>query len=207
MSQTIPVQKKSSTKLIALTVICIILAAGLVGVAAVYINNQSQISQKDDTIDSLTDEVAVLQLQLSQIPDSAVYLGQIANLKQQLEGLNDSYTGVFAEYTNLIKIVQMRASGIMYDSSFTQNANEQTILYENAVDYAGFVVVEATANATSTYAKVQYSFGEFNFDYNQTLGTSGTAAFPILPGNVQLLIGNVNETNSNTVTATATFYF
>jgi len=207
MSQTIPVQKKSSTKLIALTVICIILAAGLVGVAAVYINNQSQISQKDDTIDSLTDEVAVLQLQLSQIPDSAVYLGQIANLKQQLEGLNDSYTGVLAEYTNLLKIVQMRASGIMYDSSFTQNANEQTILYENAVDYAGFVVVEATANATSTYAKVQYSFGEFNFDYNQTLGVSGTAAFPILPGNVQLLIGNVNETNSNTVTATATFYF
>jgi len=207
MSQTIPVQKKSSTKLIALTVICIILAAGLLGVAAVYLNSQSQISQKDDTIDSLTDEVAVLQLQLSQIPDSAVYLGQIANLKQQLEGLNDSYTGVLAEYTNLLKIVQMRASGIMYDSSFTQNANEQTILYENAVDYAGFVVVEATANATSTYAKVQYSFGEFNFDYNQTLGTSGTAAFPILPGNVQLLIGNVNETNSNTVTATATFYF
>jgi len=206
MSQT-PVQKKSSIKLIALTIICIILAAGLVGVAAVYINNQSQISQKDDTIDSLTDEVAVLQLQLSQIPDSAVYLGQIANLKQQLEGLNDSYTGVLAEYTNLLKIVQMRASGIMYDSSFTQNANEQTILYENAVDYAGFVVVEATANATSTYAKVQYSFGEFNFDYNQTLGVSGTAAFPILPGNVQLLIGNVNETNSNTVTATATFYF
>jgi len=95
----------------------------------------------------------------------------------------------------------------MYESSFTQKANEKTILYEDAVDYAGFVVVEATANATSTYAKVQYSFGEFNFDYNQTLGTSGTAAFPILPGNVQLLIGNVNETNSNTVTATATFYF
>jgi len=207
MSQDIPVQKKSSIKLIALTVVVIVLAAGLVGVAALYLNDQSQISQKDDTIASLTDDVAALQLQLSQIPDSSIYLGQIANLNQQIDTLNASYTGVIAEYTNMLKIVQMRASGIMYDSSFTQNANDQTILYEDAVDYAGFVVVVAIANATSTYAKVQYSYGEFNFDYNQTLGTSGTAAFPILPGNVQLLIGNVNETNSNTVTATATFYF
>lgn len=207
MSQDIPVQKKRSIKLIALTVAVIILAAGLIGVAALYLNNQSQISQKDNTISSLTSEVAALELQLSQIPDSSIYLGQIANLNQQIANLNDSYTGVIAEYTSILKIVQMRASGIMYDGSFTQNANDQTILYDDAVDYTGLVVVEASANATSTYAKVQYSYGDFNFDYNQTLGMSGSVAFPILPGNVQLIIGNINETESNTVTATATFYF
>ena len=208
MSQETPVKKKTSAKFLALTIICIILAAGLVGLAAVYLSNQSQISQKDSTIYSLNDEIELLELQLSQSSSStATYLGQISSLNQQIEYLNASYTAIISDYTNLLKIVQMRSSGIMYDGTFTQNANDETVLYDMTVDYAGLVVIQAEANATSTYAKVQYTFGDYNFDYNQTLGISGTAAFPILPGAVLLSIGNINELTSNTVTATATFYY
>jgi cell division protein FtsB len=215
MSQETPVMKKTSAKFLALTIICIILAAGLVGLAAVYLSNQSQISEKDTAIDSLNDEITLLQLQISQGSSStATYLGQISSLNQQVETLNQqleylnvSYTGALSEYANLLKIVQISLSGIMYNGSFTQNANDETILYDMTVDYAGLVVIQAEANATSTYARVQYTFGDYNFDYNQTLGTSGTAAFPILPGAILLSIGNINETISNTVTAKATFYY
>jgi hypothetical protein len=208
MSQERPIQKRRNMKVLASAVICIILAAGLVGLAAVYLSTQSQLSEKDNTI-------ASLNLQLSQMPNSTTYLVQIAYLNQQLADLNDSLTSANAdfatinsEYANLLQIAQMRSSGVMYDSSFTQDPNTVTILYNDAVDYGGFVVVQAAANATSTYAQVKYTFGNFNFDYNQTLGVSGTAAFPILPTDtVQIVIGNLDQADSNTVTATATYYY
>ncbi len=48
---------------------------------------------------------------------------------------------------------------------------------------------------------------ELYFDYNQTIGTSGTAVFPVLPGTLQINIGNINQTAANTVTATVTYYY
>jgi cell division protein FtsL len=169
MSQETPVQKKINIKFLSLAVICIILAASLVGVSAVYLSNQGQLSEKDSTIASLNDDISALQLQLSQIPNStSTYLAQIAYLNQQLDDANASYTSINAAYSNLLQIVQLRSS---------------------------------------TYAQVMYTFGNYNFDYNQTLGTSGTAAFPILPGDVLLVIGNLDGTDINAVNATATYYF
>jgi cell division protein FtsL len=208
MSQETPVQKKINIKFLSLAVICIILAASLVGVSAVYLSNQGQLSEKDSTIASLNDDISALQLQLSQIPNStSTYLAQIAYLNQQLDDANASYTSINAAYSNLLQIVQMRSSGVMYEGPFIQEANTTTILYNNPVDYAGVVVIQTTANSTSTYAQVMYTFGNYNFDYNQTLGTSGTAAFPILPGDVLLVIGNLDGTDINAVNATATYYF
>ena len=208
MIQETSVQKKRNMKVLALLVISIILAASLVGVVAVYLNDQAQLSDKDS-------KIASLQLQLSQISNSTTaYLEQVAYLNQQIDGLNQqidilsaNYNSSIAEYSSLLRIVQMQSSGIMFDGPIVQDANTTTILYGDAVDYGGFVVVQATANSTSTYAQVMYTFGDFNFDYNQTLGISGTAAFPMLPGIVQLVIGNMNEIDSNAVNATATYYF
>ena len=81
-----------------------------------------------------------------------------------------------------------------YDSTFSQDANTTTTVWNDQLDYAGYVVVQATASANTTYAEVSYSYAGTNFDYNQTLGTSGTAVFPVLPGTVTVKIGNINQT-------------
>jgi len=49
MTQENLVQKKSNMKVIALVVVCIILAASLVGVIAVYVlnNSQTQLAEKE----------------------------------------------------------------------------------------------------------------------------------------------------------------
>jgi hypothetical protein len=69
------------------------------------------------------------------------------------------------------------------------------------------VVVQATATANTTYAEAVYSFSGVNFDLNQTTGTSGTAIFPVLPGPVQINIGNINQNDTNTIAVTATYYY
>jgi hypothetical protein len=208
MTQENPVQKKSKMKVIALAVVCVILAASLVGVIAVYVpnNSQAQLTEKENTISSLQSQINALEYQLS-ITNSTTYVSQIAYLNSQLSSLNDTLTGVYSDYASLQKIAQLATSEVWYDNSFSQNGNATTMLGTAQVEYAGYVVVQATASANTTYAEVLYTFGGINIDFNQTIGTSGTALFPLLPGTVEIRMGNINQSNTNNVTATITHYY
>jgi flagellar basal body-associated protein FliL len=210
MSQENPVQKKSNTKVIALAIVCVILAASLVGVIAIYLPNgnpadlKAQIADKDSTISSLQTQIAALQYQLSQTAnasDASVYVNQIAYLNQELTELNDQVTG----YYNIA--IMNTSSSLVYQQPITQDANSSTAVFSDAIYYAGYVVVQATATANTTYAEVLYSYAGANFDFTQTLGTSGTATFPVLPGTLQINIGNTNQTTTNSITATVTYYY
>ena len=214
MSQETSVQKKSTMKVIALAVVCVILAASLVGVIAVYLPYQAQISEKDETINSLNQQIAELELELSQSPDPttyqntiAFYVTQIANLNSQLSDLNDTVAYVAADYENLQEIVRLAKSGTLYDATSIQNANTTETLWNDQLDYAGYIVVQATASSNTTYAEVLYTFEEFDLDYNQTLGIAGTALFPVLPGIVEVRIGNTMTSGTNNANVTATYYY
>jgi hypothetical protein len=208
MTQENPVQKKNNMKVIVLAVVCIILAASLVGVIAVYVpnNSQAQLTEKEKTISSLQTQINALEYQLS-TTNSTTYVTQIAYLNSQLSDLNDTLTSVSSDYAALQKIAQLGTSEVWYDNSFNQNANTTTTLGTAEVNYAGYVVVQVTATANTTYAEVLYTFGGINMDFNQTIGTSGTALFPLLPGTVEVRMGNINQSNTNNVTATITHYY
>ena len=208
MTQENSVQKKSNMKVIALVVVCVILAASLVGVIAVYVpnNSQAQLKEKDNTISSLQTQINALEYKLS-ITNSTTYVSQIAYLNSQLSGLNDTLTSVYSDYASLQKIVRLGSSEVWYDNSFNQDANTATTLGTAEVDYAGYVVVQATATANTTYAQVLYTYGGIDMDFNQTIGTSGTALFPLLPGTVEIRMGNINQSDANNVTATITHYY
>jgi hypothetical protein len=208
MTQENPVGKKSNVKVIALVVVCVILAASLVGVIAVYVpnNSQAQLTEKDNTINSLRTQINALEYQLSTI-NSSSYVAQIAYLNSQLSDLNDTLTSLSSDYSSLLRIAQLGTSEVWYDNSFTQDANSSTLLGTAEVNYAGYVVVQATASADTTYAQVLYTFGGIDLDFNQTIGTTGTALFPILPGTIEIRMGNIDQSNPNNVTATITHYY
>jgi hypothetical protein len=155
----------------------------------------------------LNDNITSLQIQLSQAPNATIYATQIAYLDEQVDSLNETLTEVSSSYSDLQQLVQLGDSGILYQDSFTQDANSTTVLFDSAIQYTGYVVIQELSSASSTYAQVIYTYGNYNFNYNQTLGTSGTALFPVLPGPLQVIIGNQNETSTNTGNATATFYY
>jgi flagellar basal body-associated protein FliL len=207
MSQDNPIQKKTSMKVITLAVLCVLLAASLVAVIAIYATNgnpsdlKGQITEKNNLISSLQANNTALQNQLSQVPDTSVYTNQIATLNQQLADANSQVAG----YYNIA--LMNSSSSLIYQQPLTQDPNATTSIFSDSIFYSGYVVVQATATANTTYAEVIYSYGGFNFDFSQTLGTSGTAAFPVLPGTLIINIGNINQTVANTVTASATYYY
>ena len=199
--------KKSNMKVTALAIICVILAASTVGALALYIPNQAQIAEKDRTIASLNQQIATLQEQIdSTSSTTAAYSAQISSLQSQLTQCNQSLTSLISEYQNLQKIASLSAYGSMFNNGFSQDANVATSLWSGTIDYAGYIVIEATSNITSTYAQVQNVFGStYASAYNQTLGTSNTVVFAVLPGTLEIVIGNVNEAAA--INATAVYHY
>jgi flagellar basal body-associated protein FliL len=202
-----PGPKKKNIKVIALAVVCIVLAAGLVGVTAIYLSSgnnadlKAQIADKDAAISSLRASNTALQNQLNQIPDNSVYTNQIDSLKAQLSDLNDT----ISTYYN---IALMKSSGaLISQQAVTQDANTSTQVFSDDIFYAGYVIVQATSSANTTYVEVSYTAGGTNFDYSKVIGTSGSAMFPVLPSTLQINIGNTNQTTANTATVSATYYY
>ena len=200
-------EKKGNIKVIALVIICVILIASTIGALALYIPSQSQIAEKDQTIASLNQQIASLQEQIeSSSSATAAYSAQISALQSQLAQTNQSLTSLISEYQNLQKIVSLSAYRSMYNSGFSQDANVATELWSGTIDYAGYVAIQAASNVTSTYAQVYNVFSNTNVvTFNQTIGTSETVIFAVLPGTLQVVIGNVNEAAA--VNATAVYYY
>jgi hypothetical protein len=199
--------KKRNVKLITLAVVCIILAAGLVGVSALYfLSNenptsdlQSQITQKDNTIAALQSEVASLQAQVSQSSNSST--DQISQLNTEIATLNSQ----LGAYYN---IATMNASDtLVYQQALTQDANSTTAIFSSLIYYSGYITVQATATANTTFVEVDYNYAGADFTYNKTIGVSGTALFPVLPGELQIVIGNINQADQNNATITASYYY
>lgn len=219
MSQDNQVPKKSNIKIIALALVCVVLAASLVTVVAVYL--PMQVADKDAKIKLLNQEIVDLEFNLSSVPDLTTYQNQITSyvsqiaylnsqinsLNTQLSDYNDTLASIYADYANLQNIVQLGKYGILYNATLTQNPNSSTALWNNQLSYAGYIIVQATASSDTTYAQVRYAFGEDLLDYNQTIGTSGTAIFPVLPSVVEVRLGNTMQSDSNNATATVVYYY
>ncbi len=205
---------KKNIKVIALTVVCIVLAASLVGVLALYVSNgntadlKAQITDKDNTIASLQSQIASLESQISQNPNSTVYQNQISSLNEQISSLNEQISYLNDQLSGYYNIATMNSSNILLNQQVvTQDANSTTNIFSSTIYYAGYVAIQATSSADTTFVEVNYSYAGSTFDYNKTIGTSGTAIFPVLPGTLLINIGNTNQTAANNATVSATYFY
>jgi len=199
-------QGNSNLKFIALAVVCVVLVASTVGALALYLPTQTQITEKDQTIASLNQQITVLQQQIDAAPDISTYTAQIAALQSQLQQYNVTLTDINSEYQNLQKIADLTIYGNLYSGNFSQDANATTTLWRGNIEYAGYVVIQGTSNVTSTYAQVTNVFSStYTLASNQTLGASGTIVFAVLPGELEVKVGNLNEAAQ--VNATAVYHY
>jgi uncharacterized coiled-coil protein SlyX len=200
----------SRTMVIALGLICIILAAGLVGVIAVYMpmvsSLESQIAEKNSTILSLNSQVSSLN-------------SQILALQADLEQLNstiDDYREAQAaaqeafnfQVESLLSIIYLNESEYLFTPrSFTLAANTSDAVYNGNIVYAGYVSVDVASSSNTTYLQVAYSSYGVNYNQNVTVGTGGSAVFPVLPGDITVVIGNTELVDDVTGTASAIYRY
>jgi hypothetical protein len=186
--------------------VCIILVAGLVGAIAVYmpmVNNlQSQIAERDNTISSLNNTISSLNR------TNQVYQNAISQLSVNQSAMESEIATLTNNTAYLINITQLRVYGLLvYNQALNQAANANTTIFTNVIYYAGYVTVAVQSNSTTTYVELAYSSFGVNYDSRMTVGTSGTAVFPVLPATIEIRVGNTEAVDNVTATVTATYYY
>jgi uncharacterized protein YoxC len=202
---------------IALGIACIVLAAGLVAtVFVIYppmINDlQSQIADKDKTISSFNSTISSLSSQNAGLTSLvANYASALNQSNSDISALNDQIADLNSQISDLVNYLNLNASGTMVPSTaITQNPNTNTTIWSSSnelVPYAGYVSVSVQSNSSTTYVRMLYSSYGVNYDNTVIVGTGGTAAFPVLPGAVEIRVGNTDTVNSVSATVTATYYY
>jgi hypothetical protein len=166
----------------------------------------SQISTLQNQTASDADQVASLTAQVTQI--QTWLNGNITLLNSLNRSSSETNTTLLNELSALanVGIGLNITSGILTLSSnattlqSTAWINGQTV--NNAADSytnlgtfttsnVGYVVLNCTSNKPRTYARFIYSANGVNFDSGEiTVGQNGTAIFPVLPAEVQVIVGN-----------------
>ena len=171
--------KKTNTVTFALCIMCIILAAGLIAVTAYYNNrpNTGQLISADDEITRLKAAIADYEKQIDILTFNNTQYKQIVNLEK-----TDTLIG---------------------DIPYTQSAGELTVVFNEKFTYAGYLEVKISSTSDTTYAQVSYTYNNLKYDETTTVGTKGTAYFPIMPGTVKITIGNT-DTGTATINTDVT---
>jgi outer membrane murein-binding lipoprotein Lpp len=196
----------SKAMVIALGLICIILAAGLVGAIAVYMpmvsNLESQIAEKNSTISSLNLQVSSLNSQVLTLQTD------IEQLNSTIEDYKAAQEAFNSEVELYLSIIYLNESGYLFaDRIFALAANTSDAIYEGNIMYAGCVSVSVESTSNTTYVQVVYSSYGVNYNQNMTVGTGGSAVFPVLPGDITVAIGNTEPVDNVTGTASATYRY
>lgn len=207
MSVPKPKKMVSRNVAIALGIVCVILVASLGAVMFM--------SYSPTTSASITS----LQSQLDQL--QSTYNNYQAS-HHHTDSDYDSYTSTHSHTNSEYDAIQNQ----MIDLTNTLNlgkstvwVNDQTVNQPSgsytdwtpffSASYCGYAKVQVfTSTTTNTYVRVIYASNGVNYDNQISVGSSGTAVFPILPSSsIDIRIGNSNLFNGATETVTITYYY
>jgi len=188
-----PIEKKSGTVAIALGIICIVLAVGLVGAV---VNYTSIISGKDNTIATKD----------SQITDKD---NTISSLNSQITSKDSQISSLQSQVNDLTDITNLAKSTVWASNDAVNQPAGSYVHWTRSASYAGYVsVIVQTSTTTNTYVRVIYSSHGVNYDNQIVVGTGGTAVFPILPASsIEIRVGNSNWFDGASETVSITYYY
>ncbi|MCL2172612.1 MAG: hypothetical protein LBH62_07365 [Nitrososphaerota archaeon] len=186
---------KTKNVTIALGVICMILATSLTIVVITNENlfgNQKNTKVLEGQISDLNTQVSTLQNQI----------GNLNNILSDYEDQQYNYEDQIATLTNktnnYANIIELRELHIIVDNqTYTQDANTVTIFFNEKVSYAGYFEIQAETTSDTAYIQVSYTHNDLTFNQTVTVGTDGTAYFPILPGSIEVLLGNTDNATTD----------
>lgn len=221
-------KKPLNTVAIGVGVLCFVL---LIGIMAIYLTYNSMLRDKDAQIESLntqiaslggqpnpntSTEVSDLQAQIAslqgQVNDLQSQLSQknadIDSLNSQIANLNSQIDNLNSQIADLNSIINLQKSTIWVDSKTVSQTASSYTYWTGTANNAGYVNVYVESSTTSnTYVEVKYSSYGVSYDNKITVGTSGSALFPVLPASIEVRVGNSNLLNGATETVTITYIY
>ncbi len=202
-------EKKSQTTSIILGIVCILLLMGMTGM---YFYQNSIIQDKDTIYNNY---VSTHSTSNSDAQVNSDYINSHSHTNSEYESIKSDYNNYVAshshtdsDYNSLSSIANLQASTTwLNDETVNQDRGSYTY-YTYTASHAGYVSVQIISSTTSNqYVEAVWSASGVSYDKQITVGTSGTAVFPVLPSSVQIRIGNTNLLNGATATVTITYVY
>ena len=186
------------TVVIVLVLVCMVLAASLVGVVAIYLirtndkTDMTEITELEAENANLQGNLTLITNQLSAVQSS---LSQANANLESIKVERDAYAEDILDLKNnteyLKDLLQLGESSIILNNTEVElEAGEDTAVFEDAVQYAGYCVVQVESDSATTFVQMIFSYGGFDFDNIIVVGEDDIAAFPVLPGEIAIIIGN-----------------
>jgi len=165
-------------------------------------NLQNQIVALQEQIDSLNSQILNLENQIQNLQN------QIVELQNQIELKDSQISNLQNQVNELTKIINLEKYVVLVDYVTVNQPAGSYVYWEIPVDYAGYlVVIVHTSTTTNTYVRVIWSSYGVNYDETINVGSSGTAVFPVLPGTIEVRVGNTNLFSGATETVTITYHY
>ena len=198
-------ERKVVSRRVAIGVVAVLLTCLVVSTIChllVIRGMQYQIEYLQDEIDYLESKNAGLLGEKSDLQE------RLADLQYQVFSLQSQIDSLQSQVNELTKIVNLEKKRVFVDHAAVNQPASSYVYWEIPVDHAGYLVVTVhTSTTTNTYVQVVWSSHGVNYDETIRIGSSGTARFPVLPGTVEVRVGNTNIVNGATQTVTITYYY
>ncbi|MCH1771537.1 MULTISPECIES: hypothetical protein [Metallosphaera] len=171
-------------------IIGVVIILGIIVIVSLFfyfdvgkINTSIPVTTSNSNVTALLNEIATLKGEVNNLTSQNQQLQSIVNLQDTNTIVNDySVNQPAGQYSTI---------------SFTSN-------------YAGYVTVNVLSSTTSkTTVTIVESTNNGQTITSQTynVGASGTVVFPVLPGNINIEIGNNNLINGASETVTITYTY
>ncbi len=134
---------------------------------------------------------------------------QATSLQNQISSLNVQISNLIDQVNDLTNTLNLGKSTIWVNNQSISEPGNSYVDMNFIAHYAGYLsVLVQNSSSTTTYVRVIYSYNGVNYDNQITVGSGGTAVFPILPsGSIEVRVGNTSFGTGHTQTVTITFYY
>jgi len=169
-----------------------------------YSSLQSQYSSLQSNYSSLNSQYSSLQSKYSSLNS------QYSSLQSQYSSLQSQYSSLNSQYSSLQSIASLSQTETLVNSqTISQPAGAYTS-YTFNINYAGYITVDVLSSTVYNITVVIKGTSSNGISYSSgpiTIGSSGTVSYPVLPGTVQVEIGNSYFFSGATETVTITYTY
>ncbi|WP_088922620.1 DUF1043 family protein [Sulfolobus acidocaldarius] len=165
--------------------------------------------QTNDQYQTLEQQYQTLQQQYQTSEQQLnYYRDQYQTLEQQYQTSQQQYQTSEQQLNYYKQVLSLSYSDTLISNQVVNQPAGYFSYWCYTANYTGYIVVNVQSSTTTqTYARVYWNAYGINYDNSISVGSQGTAVFPVLPSNYCVGVGNNNLINGATETITITYYY
>jgi predicted nucleic acid-binding Zn-ribbon protein len=175
------------------------------------ISANDQVSSLKNQLTSSNSQISSLQVQLADANSQISTLkGQvtavtsqsyISNLQAQLDTAN-------AQIASNQKMLSLMAwTNIIDNSPFQMNSGQEVQVASFSASYAGYIVIKGRSSTISSYLRSENNFSGSTLLNRNAFRTGDAIIVPILPGTINIYLGNTDSSGNPTANLTIVYYY